>query len=215
MPQLIQDLRFTVRQLRSSPGFAATTVLTLGLGIGATTAIFSLVNAVLLRPLPFPEQNRLVAVAEGMSTGNAPAIPGPFSYPDYFDWRARNHSFTGMASMTDENTVLVGRGEARHLTAEVVSANFFQVLGVRPMLGGGFRPEDEKPGSHVAVLSYALWQSDFGSDPGIVGRSVTLGGSSYTIGGVMPATFRFRSRTPRLLSGPVSPARLRERRRLQ
>ncbi|MEO8724576.1 MAG: ABC transporter permease [Acidobacteriaceae bacterium] len=197
MNTILQDVRFAVRQLRKSPGFACTTILTLALGIGATTAIFSLVNTVLLRPLPFPQQERLISVSEGrelpgQAPGTAGALrPNVLSYPDFFDWRAQNHSFSGLAAYHDNDFTLTGIGDSRHLNGEVVSAEFFRVLGVSPALGRDFRAEDEKPGMHVAILSHELWQNTFAGAPDILNRTINFGGVAYTVAGVMPKGFEF------------------------
>ena len=189
------DARFAVRQLRKNPGFAITTILTLALGIGATTAIFSLVNAVLLRPLPFPEQDRLVWLKQ-----QDHSLPGvvqeSLSYPDYFDWRTQNHSFSGMASYEGGGVTFETEGESQRLDAQMVSANFFQVLGVAPMLGRDFRWDDEKPGNRTVMLSYSLWQSVFGSAKNIAGRMIRLDDHSYVVAGVMPKNFRFPLENP-------------------
>src|ERR1700733_2262225 len=153
--RLFNDGRFGVRQMRKNPAFALTTILTLALGIGATTAIFSLVYAVMLKPLPFPESDRLVWLSqEDHSTGAA--IPESLSYPNYFDWRAQNRTLTGIASYNSANVTLTGKGEAQQLNAQTVSSNFFQVLGAAPMLGRAFLWEEEKPGHRAVMLSYAL-----------------------------------------------------------
>src|SRR5580704_13789861 len=145
MSQLLNYVRFSVRQLRKTPMFALMTILTLALGIGATTAIFSLVYAVMLKPLPFPEQSRLVWLAqEDHSTGAV--IPESLSYPNYFDWRAQSHTLAGIASFRGAGVTLTGLGEAQRLNSETISSNFFQVLGVAPMLGRDLRWEEEKPG---------------------------------------------------------------------
>jgi predicted permease len=197
MIALLQDLRFATRQLRKSPGFTVTAVLTLALGIGATSAIFSLVNAVLLRPLPFPEPDRLVYLQQAdLTPGNPPGAEEPLSYPDYFDWRAQNHTFRGIASWRGGSFTFTGNGEARQIYRSVVSANFFQVLGVAPMLGSGFGPDDEKPGANVVVLSYSLWQSAFGGARDIVGSHITLDGESYRVTGVMAPHFQFPIQFP-------------------
>src|SRR5579864_64265 len=133
MQRLLQDLRFAARQLRKSPGFAFTTILTLALGIGATTAIFSLVNAVLLRPLPFPQQDRLVWLQVGDHSAGGPPVAGALSYPDFFDWRAQQHSFSGVASYRTSGSTLSGVGDAQEIRSAIVSADFLPVLGVRPM----------------------------------------------------------------------------------
>src|SRR5579864_6049384 len=135
MQSLLQDLRFAVRQLRKSPGFALTTILTLALGIGATTAIFSLINAVLLRPLPFPDPDRVMSAAALDQSAGKPGIAGSVSYPDFFDWRSRNHSFETIASYRRDARTLTGNGTPQQLEAQIVSSDFFRVFGVNPMLG--------------------------------------------------------------------------------
>ncbi|HEY1897699.1 MAG TPA: permease prefix domain 1-containing protein, partial [Terracidiphilus sp.] len=138
LERLGQDFRYALRQLARSPGFAAAAILTLALGIGATAAIFSLVNTVLLRPLPFPESDRLLWLA--MQDHSVPGVvPESLSYPDYFDWRAQNHTFSGMASYVGGGITLEMKGESQRLDMQVVSSSFFQVLGVAPMLGRDFR----------------------------------------------------------------------------
>ena len=191
MHSLLQDLRFAVRQLRKSPGFALTTILTLALGIGATTAMFSLINSVLLRPLPFPEPDHLMMIAPLEQSAVKPGIPSSLSYPDFFDWRSRQHSFDAIASHHHESHTLTGSGTPQELSSETVSADFFRVLGVNPMLGRGFISDDEKKGTRVVVLSHELWQSTFGGDRSIVGRNITLDQNSYTVVGIMPAGFTF------------------------
>src|SRR5580698_11213580 len=191
MHNLLQDLRFAIRQLRKSQGFALTTILTLALGIGATTAMFSLINSVLLRPLPFPEPDRLMTIAPLDTSSVAAGIPGSLSYPDFFDWRSRQHSFDAIASYRRDSHTLTGSGAPQELESETVSADFFRVLGVNPMLGRGFIADDEKKGTRVVVLSHELWQSTFGGDRDIVGRNITLDQNSYSVIGVMPADFTF------------------------
>ena len=183
MLTLLQDLRFAIRQLRKSPGFALTTVLTLALGIGATTAIFSLINTVLLRPLPFPEPDRVMSAMALQTSGGAAGIAENLSYPDFFDWRTRNHSFEALASFHPDDRALTGAGSPQHLESQTVSSEFFRVLGVNPMVGRGFVADDEKPGAHAAVLSHETWQSIFGADPNIVGRTITLDGKNYNRSG--------------------------------
>jgi predicted permease len=191
----LMNFRYALRQLRKNPGFALTAVITLAIGIGATTAIFSLVYAVLLRPLPFPQQHRLVWLSHQDHSVSGVASES-LSYPDYFDWRAQNHTFSGIASYHAGNTTLFRNGETEHLESEVVSANFFQVLGAAPMLGRDFRWEEEKAGNHAVMLSYELWQSTFGSAQDIAGRSIRLGDYDYTVAGVMPKGFRFPLENP-------------------
>jgi len=190
---MFHDLRVAARQLRKSRGFAVTTVLTLGLGIGATAAMFSLVHAVVLRPLPFPEPDRLVFIQQGDTAAGTPAapVPEPFSYPNFFDWRAGTRSFTGMGSYRSAGFTLTGAGEPRRLNGLVVSPNLFRVLGASPALGRDFRDEEERAGSRAVMLSYGLWRSAFGGSPDIAGRTVNLNDRSYTVAGVMPAGFSF------------------------
>ena len=190
-----QDVRCAARRLRRSPGFTVTTVLILAVGIGATTAIFSLVDAVLLRPLPFPASDRLVWLSQ--QDHSVPGIiPESLSYPDYFDWRAQNHTLEGIASFADGTATMELNGESRRLEVETVSANFFAVLRVAPMLGRDFRWDDEKPGNRAVMLSYAFWQEEFGSAKEIVGRWIRMDGHNYTVAGVMPREFGFPLETP-------------------
>jgi predicted permease len=190
MQRFLGYFRFSFRQLRKSPSFAIAAVVTLALGIGATTAIFSLVNAVLLKPLPFPQPDRLMRITQEDHSSGA-AVPESLSYPDYFDWRAQNRSLSGMASYTGANMTLTGIGQAQQLGAYVVSSNFFQVLGVRPVLGRDFRWDEERPGNRALMLSHELWQLRFGGQREIVGQQVTLDGERYTVAGVMPEGFHF------------------------
>ncbi len=198
MRALLQDLRFAIRQIRKAPGFAITTVLTIALGVGATTAIFSLVNTVLLQPLPFAEPDRLMSVAARSdrlqqterTTGQS------LSYPDFFDWRAQNKSFSALASYHDSDFAMTGVGDPRHLTGHVVSADFFRVLGVNPALGRDFTADDENTGVRTVILSHELWESAFGSATDIVGRGVTLNNKTFTVAGVMPKGFIFPIENP-------------------
>lgn len=194
MHNLLQDLRFSIRQLRKSPGFALTTILTLALGIGATTGIFSLVNAV-LRPLPFLEPGRLMDI-QHESHRTSVIAPQSLSYPDFFDWRKQNHSFSAMAAYRDNSITLTNAGTAQVLESEIVSSDFFRVLGIHPLLGRDFLLSDEKAGQHVAILGHQLWQTEFGSRPDIVGQTITLDGSAYTVAGVMPESFAFPYQNP-------------------
>jgi len=196
MNGLFQDFRYAVRQLRKNPGFTAVAILTLALGLGANTAIFSVIDAVLLRPLPFHAPSRLVVVK--------PTEPGRrddigVSYPTFLDWRTRNHVFDGLSVFREDDFTLTGRGEPAHLTGAVVSANIFSVLGVLPVIGRDFVPEEDQPNGRglPIILSHSLWQSRFGSDPKIVGQSLTLDGQTFTVVGVMPPGFQFPvQRTP-------------------
>ena len=181
---LAQDLRYGLRTLLKNPGFTIVAVTALALGIGANSAIFSVVNAVLLRPLPFKNPEQLVMVWENATHAGFPKnTPSP---PNFLDWQRQNTVFTGMAAMAERSFNLTGVGEPERLDGRRVSANLFEVLGVSPLLGRTFVPDDDRPGAHVVLLRYSLWQRRFGSDPNIIGRAVTLNGQSYTVIGVMP-----------------------------
>lgn len=191
METLFQDIRYGARMLRKSPGFTLVAVLTLALGIGANAAIFSIVNAVLLQPLPFPQPDRLVYVSTLAERASGVQVDGAASYPDFLDWRSSNHVFSALASYHDDQFTLTGTGQALHVSGETVSADFFSAVGVQPALGRGFTPDEEKPGVHVVVLSHELWQSVFGGNRAIVGQNITLNQSSYQVVGIMPAGFSF------------------------
>jgi putative ABC transport system permease protein len=192
---MLHTLRYAIRQLRKSPGFTTAAIVTLGLGIGATTAMFSLVNAVLLRPLPFPEPDRLVWIQYDASSfgGNG---SNTFSYANFFDYRAQQHSFSAIASYRGSGHTLIGAGEAQQVNAEVVSQDFFRVLGVGPYIGRDFRLTDEKEGVRSVVLSWDLWQRVFSGRRELIGGSINLDGSQYEVAGVMPAGFSFPIETP-------------------
>ncbi len=191
MTTLLQDLRYGLRMLRKSPAFTIIALLTLALGIGANTAIFSIVNAVLLKPLPFPDSEQLTFLTSAFERQPGVAQPFSVSYPDFFDWRAQAKSFAGMASSHGDSFTLTGLDQPLHVTAATVSGDFFSVLGVSPFLGRGFTREEEKPGTRVVVLSHELWQSVFHGDRSIVGRAITMDKQSYNVVGVMPPNFAF------------------------
>jgi len=182
---LWQDLRFGLRMVRQNPGFTAVVVLTLALGIGANAAIFSVVNTVLLKPLPYAQPERLVAV-ESTHIRRGP-IPHSLSYPDFFDFRAQNHVFEHLVTWQNTNLTLTGAGAPTKLDAAVVTWDMFLLLGIQPQLGRGFLPSEEAAGTHVVVLSHLLWQTQFGGARDIVGRTMTLDGDAYTVIGVAPA----------------------------
>ena len=196
MQMLLQDFRYALRQLRKSPGFTAVAVLTLALGFGANSAIFGVIDPVLLRPLPFHAPSRLVVVK--------PTEPGRrddigVSYPTFLDWRSQNHVFEGLSVFRQDDFTLTGRGEPAHLTGGVVSANLFSVLGVPPAIGRDFIPPEDQPSATglPIILGHSVWQNRFGSDPKIVGQSLTLDGQTFSIIGVMPVSFQFPvQRTP-------------------
>jgi predicted permease len=188
---LLQDVRYAMRMLRKAPAFTVVALITLALGIGANTAIFSIVNAVLLKPLPFSEADRLTFMTEMFQAPSGELFESTTSYPDFFDWRERAHSFHGMASYHSDEVTLTGSSQPLHLAAATVSGDFFSVVGTKPLLGRGFTRDDEKPGTRVTVLSHELWQSSFGGDPNVIGRTVTLEHQNFSVVGVMPAGYIF------------------------
>jgi predicted permease len=193
---LLQDLRFGQRMLRKNPGFTAVAVLTLVLGIGANTAIFSVVNAILLRPLPFPDPGRLMMVWHTPSQKSFPGVARFVVSPaNYLDWRSQNHVFDQMAAIGFRSFSLTGIGQPESVTGVAVSADFFSVLRLRPSAGRGFVAGDDRPGrGNVVVVSYAFWQSHFGANENVLGKTIKLDEQSYVIIGVMPPKFEFPSR---------------------
>jgi putative ABC transport system permease protein len=185
---LTQDLRYVLRSLAKAPGFTFIVLLTLALGIGANTAIFTVLNAVLLRPLPFPDSNRLVALRE---TFGPQGYTGSSAGPNVVDWRARSHSFSGMLAFRASSRALVGDGQPEQVFTAMVSADFFRTLGVAPALGRGFADGEDQGVGTVAVLSDGLWRSRYGADPGVIGRTITLSGQPYTVIGVAPPGFTY------------------------
>jgi putative ABC transport system permease protein len=187
MQTLIQDLRYGARMLLKKPGFTFVAFITLALGIGANTAIFSVVNAVLLRPLPYAEADRLVWLTERHEQ-----IPTRWvSYPNFLDWRARSQSFEAMATIRGWQMTMTGSGEAQSVTARMITADYFRVMRVQPLFGRDFNSEEDRFGAPSAVMfSHAFWQTQFGGDPGIIGKTITLNNLPFTIVGVMPAEFQ-------------------------
>jgi len=188
MDGLNKDLRFAFRGLLKRPAFAAIAIVTLGLGIGATTAIFSVVNSVMLRRLPYPTADRIVAIRELNPEGRRVQTTGP----NFLDWRAQNTVFEHLAAIkrTSINLALPDRSE--RISFAQTSANFFNVFGVGPQLGRLFVSGDEQAGhAPVVVLSDALWRRSFGADPGVVGQQISLNAESYTVIGVAPAGFQY------------------------
>jgi putative ABC transport system permease protein len=185
---LIQDLRYGARTLMKSPGFAFAAVLTLALGIGANTAIFSVVNAVLIRSLPFTEPDRLVVLMENYRRVERMSA----SYPNFKDWRERAKSFEAMAGFRAESFTLTGVDKAVRLQGRRVNWNLLPMLGVKPQLGRMFTEQDDQPGaSATALMSHGLWQERFGGDPGVVGKTLMINGHGASIIGVLPADFEF------------------------
>jgi len=191
METLIQDIRYGIRMLLKSPSVSIVATIALALGIGANTAIFSVVNAVLLRPLPFPNSEALVAVTE--TDQQRGLLRGSYSFPNYFDLRDQNNVFEGLACYHSGDYILTGNGEPARLQGTVVTANVFSVLGVSPVLGRGFLPDDDKPNDtgRTVVLSQRLFQRKFSGDPSILNQKITLDGVAFTVVGVMPASFEF------------------------
>jgi putative ABC transport system permease protein len=208
MSATLQDLKFALRMLAKSPGFTLVAVLTLALGIGANTAIFSIVNAVLLRPLPFQDSSQLVLLRETYKgVGNVSV-----SYPNFLDWRQQSHSFSAMAVVNNVAFNLSGVAQPENIGGYAVSPNFLALVGVRPVLGRDFLPGEEKPGTApVILLSYQLWQSHLGGDPAVIGRSITLDGRSFSIVGILPPAFRLLDRTDVLVPIGVFAADLTDR----
>jgi predicted permease len=211
MEQLLQDLKYGLRTLARSPGFTLIAVLSLALGIGANTAIFTLTDAVFLNPLPVQDSSRVIelfTVDHVTVTTAANLTRTPMSFKNYLDFREQNDLFSGLAGFVPAGVSLTGNGEAKPLAAMLVTANYFDVLGVRPALGRAFFPtEDQKPGGNpVAVLSHSLWTREFGADRGILGRTISLNLTPYTVIGVAPPNFRgtFTVGNPNLVWLPVS-----------
>src|SRR5215831_470644 len=191
---MLNDLRYAIRTLLKNPAFTTVAAITLALGIGANSAIFSVVNSVLLQRLPYEDPDRLIMVGETEKGSQEPTNP---SYPNFIDWRDRNQVFEQIAacapvSFSGASFDLTGVGQPEKVTGLHVSANFFPLIGVSPMVGRGFLQEEEQPGRHrVVLMSYGLWQRRFGSDRNILGKSLTLNGQPYTLVGIMHPDFQF------------------------
>ena len=203
-----RNLRYGVRTLRKTPGFAVLTIAILALGIGANTAIFSLVHAVLLRELPYQQPDRLVS-----AWSIRPDNRGPFNIPDFLDYRDRNRTLESIAALAETSANLAGQGEPVRLQGVRVSANVFQMLGTSAALGRTLEPADDRPGAAgVLVLTHAMWRNRFGGDPQIVGRKLILNGSPYLVVGVLPRDFIIPRATAEFaipLAADSDPARTR------
>ena len=224
---LAQDLRYGLRQLRRNPGFTAVAVITLALGIGANTAMFSVVNAVVLRPLPYAHSDRLVWIAESVPALKSEAVTGA----DYVDWKDQNHTLDriaaydtmyrgslreGAAGPGSADFNLTGRGTPARVHSAFVSASFFATLGVEPQLGRAFTEKEDQPsGPHVVVLMHSFWQQYFGSDPHMLGQTINLDTAPYTVIGVMPVSFRFPGDSDAQILVPLALNQARERLRTQ
>src|SRR6266404_7462320 len=196
LESLLQDTRFGLRLLWRSPGFTAVAILTLALGIGANTAIFSVINAVLLRPLPFPQPERLVMVFDTL-----PGVSGAngISYPNFRDLQTSNQVFDQMAAFQEHGVTITGTGEARLVPAAVVTSGLFDVLKAQPIAGRTWTADEDRPESApVVVLGEGLWRQHFGADGSLVGRTVFIDGSAFTVIGIMPASFQFPYQQPRI-----------------
>jgi putative ABC transport system permease protein len=192
MHTLWQDIRFAVRMLLKNWSVTAIIVVVLALGIGANTAIFSVVNAALLRPLPYADPDKLVRLSE-----DSPNVPQmSISYPNFLDWREQNKIFSGIAALQFRSLNLTGTGEPERLAGRAVSAELFDVLGVKPALGRSFAAAEDQPGANpVCMISNGLWQRRFGSDPALVNKQINLSGTSYTVIGVLPASYAYGTPT--------------------
>ena len=185
---LVQDVRYTIRTYARTPSFTAAIVATLALGIGASTSIFSMVNGIVLRPLPLPDPDRLVYANEV----NAGGMPISVAWPNFLDWRARARSFEGLAGSREEGLFLTGGERPDRLRARRVTADFFRVLGVQPAIGRAFVDDEDRPGTNpVVVVSDGFWRDHLGADPAALGRSITLSRRPHTVVGVLPRDFRY------------------------
>lgn len=184
----LQDLRSALRQFIKTPGVTAVVIVTIALGIGANTALFSVVNGVLLNPLPYPQPDQLVTLHEGKPN----FATGSISFPNFRDWRKDNHTFSSMAISRGYAFILTGAGDAAQITGEFVTSDYFKVLGTKPLLGRTFAPgEDEIGAAPIAVISEGLWRRKLAAAPDIVGKLMTLDGRGFTVVGVIPASFHF------------------------
>jgi len=195
METIAKDLRYALRSLLQSKSFAIVAIVTLALGIGATTAMFTVVNSIMLRPLPYPAPDRLVSV-NGYNTHHAPPeIPsGNISLPDYHDIVARNRSFESFAAFSYSPFTVTGLGPALQVETQMVTYNFFHVIGMEPALGRAFTPEEDQAGHHVVVISDRFWRAHFNADKNVLGRTFEIAGHAYSVIGVMPAGFQFAAR---------------------
>ena len=183
LENLLQDLRYGARTLRKSPGFAAVAILTLALGIGVNTALFSVVNGVLLNPLPYAQPNQLVELWWDRTPGQHSSVP----YLNFLDWQKESTAFSAVGAYLQDNMIVTGTGEPERVDGVKISANFFDLLGVKPLLGRSFRPEEDQVGAGpVALIGDGLWSRKFGSSPDVLGKSITVDGESYRIVGVVP-----------------------------
>ena len=200
METVIRDIRFGIRSLLKQPAFTSLAILTLALGIGANTAMFSVISAVLLRPLPYTQPDRLVWMNEsGDEVANR-----MLSYPNFVDWRERNHVFESMSTYRTWSMTVTGTDEPQNISAGMVTADYFKVMGVTPILGRAFTAEDDRPGANpVAVISYGFWQKHFAGDTGVIGKTIALDDRAFNVIGVMPESFAHQGPPP--LWVPIGP----------
>ena len=199
---MLQDLIFGLRWLRKHPGFTALSVLTLAAGIGVNTAMFSVVHAVLLKPLPYADPDRIVWMTE-----SGPEVTNRWvSYPNFLDWRARSQSFEAMSTFRGWSVNVTGTDQAENINSRMVTAGYFKVMGAAPLLGRDFTEADDQPGAApVTIISHAFWQQRFGGDPNVVGKQIALDDKGHTIVGVMPENFAHQGPPPLwLLVGPMN-----------
>ena len=182
MEALVHDVRYALRVLRKAPGFTAVVLLTIALGVGANAAVFAVVHAALLRALPYPDADRLV-----VATDQAPAL--------FLDWQREATSFSAMCALTDAAFDVAGTDKPERITGAVVTAGFFDVVGVAPALGRPLTPTDDATGARVVVISSGYWKRHFGADPRVVGTAMAVNGQPFTIVGIMPAGFEFPQET--------------------
>jgi len=202
LANLYQDIIYGLRWLRKHLSFSLLAVITLGVGIGANTAMFSVVNAVLMQPLPYTEPDKIVSMSESGHEVNSQMV----SYPNFVDWRMRSQSFESMATFRGWSVNLTGGAQPETLDTRLVSAGYFKVMGSAPVLGRDFIDEDDRPGANpVTIISYGAWQKYFGGDANVIGRTLTLDDRDYTVIGVMPQSFKHHGPPPLwLLVGPLN-----------
>src|SRR5580704_1405190 len=208
MNTLWQNLRYGLRLLAKSPGFTAVTVLTLALGIGANTAIFSVVYSALLRPLPYYQADKLFKLAESrQQKPDSDPSQAAASYPDFLDWKRASKSFQALGAMSGDGFTLSGNGDPKIINAAQVTPNFFSTLGVRPLLGRDFIDADQQYGSpRVAMLTYWIWRTEFGGDPQIVGRTIRLDSKPAVAIGILPKNFEFAPSQSAQIWVPLHPS---------
>ncbi|HEV7520483.1 MAG TPA: ABC transporter permease, partial [Candidatus Angelobacter sp.] len=193
MTSLFRDIRYALRRLRATPGFTFIAVITLALGIGANTAIFTVIDAVLLRPLPYRDPAQLVLLSE--HTPRFPILS--VSYQNFVDWREQSKSFTAIGAVRNLGATMTGSGDPERLTGQMLTANLFDLLGIQAVRGRTFLPEeDRQSAAGVAMISYGLWQRRFAGVENIIGQSLTLDNQPYTIVGILPAGFQVLQQSP-------------------